>query len=103
VRQGGSLTFRNLDSTKGQDPALAIYHTITGCKAPCNQKTGIAYPLANGPATFDSGELGYGPPDATAAANRIEWSTPKTLTPGDYTYFCRVHPFMRGAFRVLPR
>jgi hypothetical protein len=103
IRQGGSLTFRNLDSPKGQDPAFAIYHTITGCEAPCNQPTGIAYPLADGPATFDSGELGYGPRDATAAENRIEWKTPKTLSPGDYTYFCRVHPFMRGAFRVLPR
>jgi hypothetical protein len=102
VRQGQSLTFRNLDSPKGQDPALAIYHTITGCKAPCNKPTGIAYPLANG-ATFDSGELGYGPRGATAAENRIDWQTPKNLSPGDYTYFCRVHPFMRGAFRVLER
>jgi hypothetical protein len=101
VRQGGTLTFRNLDSPKGKDPALAIYHTITGCKAPCNKKTGIAYPIANGSATFDSGELGYGPKDATAAANRIKWKTPKNLSPGDYTYFCRVHPFMRGAFRVV--
>jgi hypothetical protein len=103
VRQGSSLTFRNLDSPKGQDPARAIYHTITGCRAPCNQTTGIAYPIANGTATFDSGELGYGPPNATAAANRIQWATPKTLPAGDYTYFCRVHPFMRGAFRVTPR
>jgi hypothetical protein len=103
VSQGKSLTFRNLDSPKGQDPALAIYHTITGCKALCNQATGIAYPLANGSATFDSGELGYGPRGATAAENRITWQTPKTLSAGDYTYFCRVHPFMREAFRVLPR
>jgi hypothetical protein len=103
VRQGGTLTFRNLDSPKGQNPALAIYHTITDCKAPCNKKTGIAYPIANGTATFDSGELGYGPKEATAAANRIEWKTPKNLSPGDYTYFCRVHPFMRGAFRVVAR
>ena len=22
------------------------------------------------------------------------------LKPGTYTYFCRVHPFMRGAFKV---
>ena len=29
--------------------------------------------------------------------------TPKTLKPALYTYFCRVHPFMRGAFRVVPR
>jgi hypothetical protein len=103
VRQGGTLTFRNLDSSKGQDPALAIYHTITSCKVPCDKATGIAYPLADGKATFDSGELGYGPRQATAAANRIEWKTPKSLSPGTYNYFCRVHPFMRGAFRVVPR
>jgi hypothetical protein len=101
VRQGGTLTFRNLDSPKGQDPANAIYHTITGCKAPCNKKTGIAYPIADGRATFDSGELGYGPRGATAAANRIDWQTPNDLSPGSYTYFCRIHPFMRGAFRVV--
>ena len=52
---------------------------------------------------FDSGELGYGPPGLTPAANRNSWSTPKTLKPGTYTYFCRIHPFMRGAFRVVKR
>lgn len=29
------------------------------------------------------------------------YKTPKNLTPGTYAYFCRVHPFMRGAFRVV--
>ena len=75
-------------------------HTITACKAPCNRTTGIAYPLANGPVDFDSGNLGFGPPGMTAAANRDTWKTPRTLKPGTYTYFCRVHPFMRGAFKV---
>jgi plastocyanin len=103
VKQGGTLTFRNLDSPKGQDPALAVYHTITACQSPCNKSTGIAYPLADGKATFDSGELGYGPRQATAAANRITWKTPRTLSPGTYSYFCRIHPFMRGAFRVTAR
>ena len=47
---------------------------------------------------IDSGELGvYGPP----TANRETWSTPSDLAPGTYTYFCRIHPFMRGAFRVV--
>jgi hypothetical protein len=32
-----------------------------------------------------------------------EWKTPKNLSPGTYTYFCRVHPFMRGAFKVVPK
>lgn len=96
VRRGGTLTFDNaFDNARG-----AIYHTITGCRAPCNRATGIAYPIADGGA-FDSGELGTGPAGATAAANRLTWSVPKTLRPGTYTYFCRVHPFMRGAFRVV--
>ena len=101
VRRGRSLTFRNLDSPAGGDPNLAVYHTITACKAPCNKGTGIAYPTANGPVTFDSGELGYGPAGATAAANRATWKTPKNLPTGTYTYFCRIHPFMRGAFKVV--
>jgi hypothetical protein len=103
VEQGRSLTFRNLDSPHGGNPARAIYHTVTACRAPCTGAAGVAYPLANGRATFDSGELGFGPRFATAAANRATWRTPKTLPVGTYTYFCRIHPFMRGAFRVVPQ
>jgi plastocyanin len=103
VKQGQSLTFRNLDSPQAGDPNLAVYHTITACKSPCNKATGIAYPVANGTTTFDSGELGYGPRLATAAAQRVTWNTPRSLKPGTYTYFCRVHPFMRGSFRVVAR
>ena len=98
VPRGRSITFRNDDSDDAE-----IYHTITACKAPCNRRTGIAYPLADGPVDFDSGELGFGPPGATAAANRDTWKTPKRLKKGTYTFFCRVHPFMRGAFRVKGR
>ena len=84
----------------GRDATRDIFHTITACKAPCNRETGIAYPLADAPVEFDSGELGFGPAGFTAAANRDSWATPANLKAGTYTYFCRVHPFMRGAFRV---
>ena len=100
VRAGRSLTFKNLDATRGMSPRRSAYHTITACRAPCNRAAGIAYPLADGEVTFDSGELGYGPSGYTPAANRGTWRTPKSLEPGTYTYFCRIHPFMRGAFRV---
>ena len=91
---GGSLRFGNFDS------AGSIFHTITACRIPCNRSTGVSYPLANGRHQFDSGQLGYGPSGYSAASNRIDWTTPANLPPGTYTYFCRVHPFMRGAFRV---
>ena len=91
VRAGQSLSFRN-----GDDPQR-IYHSLTSCKAPCNRSTGIAYPIADGPVQFESGTLGSGAPPATG---RLEYRTPRNLDPGTYTYFCRIHPFMRGAFRV---
>ena len=96
VKQGQSLTFVN------QDPPTKIYHTVTPCKAPCDRTSGISFPLADGE-RIDSGELGLpfsGGFIDQAAAGRTSWSTPKTLNPGTYTYFCRVHPFMRAAFRV---
>jgi hypothetical protein len=94
VPHGQSLRFGNLDAS------AQIFHTITACAAPCNGSTGISYPLADGPVRFDSGELGYGPTGFTAASNQAEWETPKTLPPGTYTFFCRIHPYMRGSFRV---
>lgn len=95
VKPGQSITFDNLDAPldNGQ------WHTITSCKAPCNKATGIAYPLADGPVIFDSGELGMG---RAPTANRTTWTTPSDLPTGTYTYFCRIHPKMRGAFRVDP-
>jgi hypothetical protein len=100
IRRGESLRFVNADA--GQ----TIWHSITACRAPCNLTTGISYPLADGSAGFDSGQLGFAPrgfalPNANPAAGRKQWNTPSNLAPATYTYFCRVHPFMRGSFRVV--
>ena len=92
IRPGQALNFRNQ-----VDDQKAIYHSITSCKAPCNRSTGIAYPIADGNVQFESNTLGSAVPPATGA---LEWKTPDSLQPGTYTYFCRIHPFMRGAFRV---
>jgi len=96
VTAGQSLTFTNFDATPDTAYSQEAYHTITACKAPCNRGTGVAYPIADGSGRFDSKELGY----VTPGANTNTWSTPTNLKPGTYTYFCRIHPFMRGAFRV---
>jgi hypothetical protein len=100
VKRGHSLTFTNLDSLPGVPPHQSFYHTITACKSPCNRTTGIAYPTANASIEFDSKELGYGPAGFTPASNVHVWKTPRNLPPATYTYFCRIHPFMRGSFRV---
>ncbi|MFL5845235.1 MAG: hypothetical protein ACJ762_11115 [Solirubrobacteraceae bacterium] len=101
IPPGGTLKFTNQDAFLPENGG--IFHTITACKLPCNGSAGIGYPLANGPVDFDSGQLGFGPGLGTAAANRESWTTPATLKPGTYSYFCRVHPFMRGAFRVAKK
>ncbi|MEP6624342.1 MAG: hypothetical protein ABJC79_07850 [Acidimicrobiia bacterium] len=95
IKAGGTVTFTNLDAPAFGD---GTWHSITSCAAPCNQTTGVAYPLADGPIEFDSGQLGnFGEP----TAGRLSWTTPADLPPGTYNFFCRVHPFMRGAFRVV--
>ena len=93
IHPGQALTFRDAG-----DDAKGIYHSITSCKAPCNRTTGIAYPIADGDVQFESGTLGSQLP----ATGSLQWQTPSNLSPGTYTYFCRIHPFMRGAFRVKP-
>jgi hypothetical protein len=107
IRQGQSLTFINDDASSlapgvpGIAPSLAyensIFHTITACQNPCGLDTGISYPLANGTGAFDSGQLG----DGTPASGQLSWSTPTNLPAGTYTFFCRIHPFMRGVFRII--
>ena len=96
VVHGQSLQFVN------EDPATYVWHSITACASPCNGATGISYPLADGSSAtqFDSGQLGYGSKVLTPVTNRLTYDTPATLPAGTYTYFCRVHSFMRGAFRV---
>ena len=96
VSPGEQLKFVN------RDPAQEIFHSVTPCKAPCNRSAGISYPLADAQ-QVDSGQLGMRNPmefGGGAAANRIDWSLPVGKRKGTFTYFCRVHPFMRGSFRV---
>jgi hypothetical protein len=106
VTEGHSLTFVNDDASplspgNPLSPTKAymdsVFHTVTSCQNPCGLNTGISYPLANGTGGYDSGQLGLGTP----ASGKLSWSTPTTLKPGTYTFFCRIHPFMRGVFRIV--
>ena len=93
VDEGKRLTFKLSDSDVDQE----MWHSLTSCKAPCNRSTGISYPIPDGKFQFDSGQLGIGGPPTVG---RTGWSTPSDLPRGTYTFFCRIHPLMRGAFRV---
>jgi hypothetical protein len=105
VKLGTGLTFTNLEGA-------AIYHTITTCRFPCLGAVGSAFPIPNGetskrrPVEFDSAELGIGAPYIGATSQRLTWTLPVSakggFKPGEIvTYFCRIHPFMRGAFQVV--
>jgi hypothetical protein len=104
VPLGSNLRFTNVDGP-------AVLHTITTCKYPCLGPTGSAFPLSDGETStgrlldLDSSELGFGVPEVGPAKQRPDWTIPVTqeegYQPGEtVTYFCRVHPSMRGAFKV---
>ena len=102
VKPGQSVTFTNFDALPEMTDNEQAWHTITSCSAPCNRGSGIGYPLARGKIKFDSGQLGYGTgtsSEVTTGSN--VYTTPPLTQPGKtYTYFCRIHPFMRGSVRV---
>jgi hypothetical protein len=92
VKFGSSLQFINEDISAG------IRHSVTTCQWPCNGLYVANYPLPNG--LWDSTTLGY---DAVDGGNLNPVAqTPKDLAVGKYSYFCRIHPWMRGAFEVVP-
>ena len=92
IRQGETLTFVNLDWGAG------IRHSVTTCPWPCNGPYVSNYPLADG--RWDSETLGYDPISGGNPSGI--GTTPADLPPGKYAYFCRIHPWMRGAFEVVP-
>ncbi len=102
IRPGRSVTFTSRDALANQSVYDQTWHTITSCAAPCNRGSGIGYPLAGGPVKFDSGQLGFASDFANSGVveNTNVFTTPRIRKAGTYSYFCRIHPFMRGSFRV---
>jgi hypothetical protein len=114
LRKGQKTTFWNVDTVAD------VWHTFTRCKEPCTGATGLDYLLADastGPddlMDFDSTELGYGlffsPASGQiggsnkstdeAIKDGLFWEFTPTQT-GVYSLYCRIHPFMRGAFEVV--
>jgi plastocyanin len=106
VKLGTQLKFFN------EDAFIDVYHTATSCGFPCTGPTGTSFPLANGTTStgrsldFDSAELGFGIPEIGPARQSFDWdldvSPQSGFQEGEVvTYYCRIHPGMRGAFEVV--
>lgn len=93
IKQGQSFTFK----LSNYDVSKQVWHSLTSCKTPCNKSTGISYPIPDGEFQFESGQMG---PGLQPTVGYTEWSTPTDLPKGTHTFFCRIHPLMRGAIRV---
>jgi hypothetical protein len=121
IKSGQSALFTSLDALPSETNEEQAWHSITSCRAPCNRGSGIGYPLANGPVKFDSGQLGSGKGifSAGVTTGSNQYTTPalyynkgnrdriktkngkKKIKATTYTYFCRIHPSMRGSIRVV--
>jgi plastocyanin len=99
VSRGQDLTFVNEDYSES-----LMRHTVSTCHAPCNGMGMMTnYPMYDG--KVDSGVLGWMFEDAYVSTQPTPRWTLHTsgMHTGYYTFFCRLHPFMRGAFYVAPK
>ena len=103
------------------DTVARVWHTFTRCKEPCTGAKDMDYPMADGGngkpndvMDFDSSEIGYGtmlepasgqlPPNNKSTEQTVRDGLYWEFTPtkvGTYTFFCRIHKSMRGAFKVI--
>ena len=91
VRKGKALTFLNVDGLG------LVRHSVTTCAWPCNGPYVTNYPKPDG--AYESGTFGVDPLGDGMVTQLAQ--TPKNLDVGKYAYFCRIHPWMRGAFEVV--
>jgi hypothetical protein len=104
------------------DTVARVWHTFTRCAEPCTGGTDMAYPIADGGTgdpddhmDFDSAEIGYGTffepangqvPNSSGKSydqivrDGLFWEFTPTEE-GVYTFYCRIHHNMRGAFKVV--
>jgi plastocyanin len=96
VKLNAPVVFRNLDA------GAYLWHTVTACGFPCTGPTTTDYPISDGTTSlgqlvdFDSTELGQG----LGASGNLTWSYSPTKL-GIQTFYCRIHPGMRGAINVV--
>ena len=86
-----------------EDAALNVRHTLTTCAWPCTGTYVANYPVPDG--ALDTDKLGnIDPIDGGLSGPEslpvIDLDT-SHMDPGFYSYYCRIHPFMRGALEIV--
>jgi plastocyanin len=106
VPRGSTLTFVNADMVT----MAGVRHTVTSCEWPCNGPYVANYPQPDG--LFDSGKLGnYDPLDGglidtgnyglSGELSPVYELDTGGMEPGLYSFYCRVHPWMRGSLEIV--
>jgi hypothetical protein len=91
---GGGPTFAS-----GEEKTIVKMPQGYGNKVGADANGGLNYMIHS--LNASSGRSVYGSflsAEVTTGSN--EYTTPELTDPGTYTYFCRIHPFMRGSVRV---
>jgi hypothetical protein len=91
---GHIITLVNDDQALG-----SVRHTFTTCRWPCDGGDYANYPQPDG--VYDSNTLGRDWVDGGTEQPVARLDTTK-LGVGTYSYFCRIHPWMEGAFVIVP-
>jgi hypothetical protein len=96
VKAGTPLRIVNVDA------AGNIRHSLTTCKWPCTGSYVSNFPMPDG--LIDTGKLGNVDPidgGLTGDDTVPVYELATTGMSGFYSFFCRIHPEMRGAMNVV--
>ena len=102
VHAGQALTFRNHDANNPPTPSTRSRSARRRATAPPGSPTRSRMVLATSTraSSASTGPLQHLWSEC-AGRRHGHLEDAEEPKPGTYTYFCRVHPFMRGAFRVV--
>lgn len=93
IKRGTPLTIVN------EDALMNVRHTLTTCAWPCTGTYVANFPFMDG--LIDTNKLGNIDPIEGSPVSPVYTLKTANLPVGYYSYYCRIHPFMRGAFEVV--
>ena len=111
IESGDSVTFTNLDALPGETDdraGLAQHHVLPPALQRRTPGSATRSPTARSSSTPASSATAPVPSTEVTTGSNVYTTPPLLYKPGKkqkkattYTYFCRIHPLMRGSIRVL--